>query len=291
MQKGGSNEPPFLFRCCLGALSRIRSDLTPPVGNLACRIGGKPENFRRTFKRLREKTVGSKNAKIKSCASPSYPRSSGRIFVRMTRTQTRTYGVAIPSSRQPLLAAMLRAFAWLVSNVASTLGMIFNRTTRDWHTDEAREAQLPTPNDPTQKEARHSQPSFSGKATGRIPGIPVATTQGTTTHSHATQNQDARDKPKHDSVIVLQTGSGPSAASPAKAGIQSARNARSGNRQTLSPLIPTDVGIQGTTRSLSRLAASIRARSTPVRGFRRFILSQSKDVGVSCSCCAKIRLT
>jgi hypothetical protein len=287
MQKGGSNEPPFLFERCLGALSRIRPDLTHPVGSCACRIGGQPKNFRRTFKRLRQKTVGSKNAKIKTRAAPSYPHFSGRIFEPMTRTQTRTYGVAIPSSRQPLLEAMLPAFCWLVSKVASTLGMIFNRTTRDWHTDEAREAQLPTPNDPTQKEARHSQPSFSGKATGRIPGIPVATTQGTTTHSHAPQNQDARDKPRHDSVIVLQTGSGPSAASPAKAGIQSARNARSGNRQTLSPLIPTDVGIQGTTRCLSRLAASIRARSTPVPGFRRFILSQSKDVGVRRSCCAR----
>jgi len=152
------------------------------------------------------------------------------MFVRMTRTRTRPYGVVTPSSRQPLLAAMLRAFVWLVSNVASTLGMIFNRTTRDWHTDEAREAQLPTPNDLTQE-------TCQAEPTG------------------------------------LNSGSGPSAASPAKAGIQSARNARSGNRQTLSPLIPTDVGIQGTTSSLSRLAASIRARSTAVPGFRRFILS------------------
>ena len=42
---------------------------------------------------------------------------------------------------------MLRAFAWLVSNIVSTLATIFNRPTRDWHTDETHEDQLPTPND------------------------------------------------------------------------------------------------------------------------------------------------
>ena len=42
---------------------------------------------------------------------------------------------------------MLRAFCWLVSNVVSMLARIFNRPNRDWHTDEAHEDQLPTPND------------------------------------------------------------------------------------------------------------------------------------------------
>jgi hypothetical protein len=185
-----------------------------------CKFGGKPKNFRRSFNRLREKTVGSKNAKIKSCASPSYPHFSGLMFVRMTRRQTRAYGVAIPSRRQPLLAAMLRAFCWLVFNVVSMFRTIFNRPTRDWHTDDAHEDQFPTPNDPTQKEAHTFEPSFSGKAAGRIPGIPVASTQGTTTHSPCATNQDAWDKPKHDSVIVLQTGSGPSAAFPAQARVR-----------------------------------------------------------------------
>ena len=65
----------------------------------------------------------------------------------MTRTQTRAYGVIAPSSRQPLLEAMLRVFAWLVSNVVSTLRTIFNHNTRDWHTDAAQEDQLLTTND------------------------------------------------------------------------------------------------------------------------------------------------
>jgi hypothetical protein len=34
-----------------------------------------------------------------------------------TRTQTHAYGVVTPSTRQLLLEAMLRAFAWRVSNV------------------------------------------------------------------------------------------------------------------------------------------------------------------------------
>jgi hypothetical protein len=122
----------------------------------------------------------------------------------MTRTRTRTYGVAIPSSRQPLLEAMLRAFGWLVSNIVSMLATIFNRPTRDWHTGGAREDQLPTPGDPTPKGARHSQLSFSGKRAARIPRIPVASTQGTTPNSHAPRNQDARDKPEHDSLDDLE---------------------------------------------------------------------------------------
>jgi hypothetical protein len=42
---------------------------------------------------------------------------------------------------------MLCAFACLVSNVVSMLATIFNRNTRDWHTDAAHEDQLPLPID------------------------------------------------------------------------------------------------------------------------------------------------
>ncbi len=227
---------------------------------------------------MREKTVGSKNAKITICVAPSYPHPSGRMFVRMTRTRTRTYGVIDPSSRQPLLAAMLRAFCWLVSNVVSTLQTIFNRPTRAWHTDEAEDDHLPTPNDPTQKEAQTFEPSFSGKRSARIPRIPVASTRGTTPYSLCALNQDAWDKPKHDAVVVLQTRSGPSAASPAKAGVQTPHGVRTSNSSAprtrtgpppsrgirlatpelaFFPLIPTKVGIQGGGQTLSHLAASI----------------------------------
>jgi len=115
----------------------------------------------------------------------------------MTRTQTRTYGVITPSTRQPLLAAMLRAFALLVSNVASAFGLIINRTARDWHTDDAREDQLPTPNDKQQETQRACSVIL-----GLVPRIPVASTQGTTPYSLATKNNNARYTAAHDSVGV-----------------------------------------------------------------------------------------
>ena len=161
----------------------------------------------------------------------------------MTRTQTRPYGVIAPSSRQLLLEAMLCVFACLLSNVGSMLATIFNRHTRDWHTDAASEDQLQTSNDIAQKEPQLSQPSFSGKAEGRIPGIPVASSRGTTTYSPEAHNQDARHRAEHDTVVVaaLRQESGSESkghAFPAtclpkleerrqKAGIQSARKARS----------------------------------------------------------------
>ena len=90
----------------------------------------------------------------------------GRIIVRMTRTQTRAYGFGTPSTRQPLLEAMLRAFAWLVSNVVWTLRTIFNLTTRDWHTDATQEDQHPKPSDLTQ-ETFQAEPT--GLSTGSGP--------------------------------------------------------------------------------------------------------------------------
>jgi len=146
---------------------------------LPCNFGGKPKSFRRSLNRLREKTVGSKNAKTKTFASPSCTLLSGRVFVRMTRTRTRTYGVVTPSSRQPLLEAMLRAFVWRVSNVVSMLATIINRPNRDWHTDELEDDQCPTPSDITE-ETQTNQPSFSGKCKAHIPSISIVSTQGTT---------------------------------------------------------------------------------------------------------------
>ena len=223
------------------------------------------------------------------------------MFVRMTRTRTHAYGVVTPSSLQPLLEAMLRAFRWLVSNVVSMLATIFNRTTRDWHTDDAHEDQFPTPNDPTQKEAHTFEPSFSGKRSARIPRIPVASTRGTTPYSLCALNQDAWDKPKHDAVVVFQTRSGPSAASPAKAGVQTPHGVRTSNssapRTRTGP--PPSRGMRLATPRLSPRSSRRKsgsraegepcptlqlqscARSTPVPGFRRLILSLSKHIGTS----------
>ena len=100
--------------------------------------------------------------------------SDGRIVVRVTRTQTRTCGVIAPSRRQPLLAAMLRAFAWLVSNVGSVLGAIFNRSSRDWHMEEAQEVQLPLSNDLHNKETYQAEPSGPSAGSGLPAAFPTA---------------------------------------------------------------------------------------------------------------------
>ena len=144
----------------------------------------------------------------------------------MTRTQTRAYGVIAPSSRQPLLEAMLCVFACLLSNVGSKLRTIFNRNTRDWHTDRAEEVQLQPSTDITEKEPQPPQPSFSGKRKARIPRMTVASSQGTTPHSLRAINRDARDKPEHDAIGFASSGS-VEHAFPTKAVIQSARHARS----------------------------------------------------------------
>ena len=115
----------------------------------------------------------------------------------MTRTQTRTYGVMTPSSRQPLLAAMLRVFVWLASNVVSKARTIFNRNTRDWHTDEAQEGQLRTLTDISETGSNRSSPSFSGSSRE----FRLFNPRGTTPHSPAAYNRDARHKAEHDTTV------------------------------------------------------------------------------------------
>ena len=112
-----------------------------------CRFGGKSEIFRCTFNRLREKTVGRLCCKNKNPPKVIRPPCQRAHNACMTRTQTRTYGVSNPSSRQLLLVAMLRVFVWLASNVVSKARTIFNRTTRDWHTGRTEEVQLPISTD------------------------------------------------------------------------------------------------------------------------------------------------
>ena len=183
----------------------------------------------------------------------------------MTRTQTRTYGVVTPSSRQPLLEAMLRAFCWLMSNVASFLGLILHRNTRDWHTDDANEDQLPTPNDLTQ-DARQAEPTGLATGSGLQPAFP-AEAGIQTPHEVRTSNSSA---PR------ALTGPPPSR------GTRLATHALA-----LSPLIPTKVGIQGRARNLSFIAAPTPHTHHTAPGFRRLMLILSKNVGMIGSCCAK----
>ena len=58
----------------------------------------------------------------------------------MTRARNRTQGLGNPPLIQLWLEAVLCVFVSLAQGAATTLGMIFNRTHRDWHTETAREA-------------------------------------------------------------------------------------------------------------------------------------------------------
>ena len=167
----------------------------------------------------------------------------------MTRTQTRAYGVITPSSRQPLLEAMLRAFAWLVSNVVSRSRAIFNRRPRDWHMDAAQEVQLPRPNDITQ-ETRQAEPTGLSTGSGLKPASP-AQAGVQTPHDVRTRNPSA---------LRALTGPPPS------------RGTRLATRPLLSPVFPGEGALRrrpGTQGRRTRLSAH------PTPGFPLCALTRS----------------
>jgi hypothetical protein len=149
----------------------------------------------------------------------------------MTRARTASFGLVTPPPLYRWIDAVLMLFAELVSYAVSTLQMVLVRRTRECHTQAAPE-DLP-------------------RATS---GLHQETDQAAPTG--------------------LSTGSGLSAASPAKAGVQTPHSVRTHNssalraltgpppsrgtrvEKALSPLSPTNVGIQGGRRTVSYLAAS-----------------------------------
>ncbi len=187
----------------------------------------------------------------------------------MTRPQTRTYGVATPSTRQPLLEAMLRAFAWLASNVASLLGVILPRNTRAWHTGRAEGDQLQTPSDLHNKETCQAEPT--GLSTGSGPSAAFPAEAGIQT-PHAVRKRNpsalrALTGPPPSRGMRFGTcallfsvipGEGAQRSFDAACGVAQDK-LRPGTpelRASSLPLIPTNVGIQGGWRTLSELAAS-----------------------------------
>jgi hypothetical protein len=122
---------------------------------------------------------------------------------------------------------MLRTFCWLVSNVVSMLATIFNRTTRDWHTDEVEDDQLTTPNDITE-ETRQAEPTGLTSGSGPLAAFP-AEAGIQTPHSVRTCNPSAphaltRPPPSRGTRLATST-------------------------PAFSPLIPTKVWIQGGRRT------------------------------------------
>jgi hypothetical protein len=62
---------------------------------------------------------------------------SALIIAPMTQARTASYGVVTPPPLDHWIDAVLMLFVELVQGVAATLGMIFNRNHRDWHTADA----------------------------------------------------------------------------------------------------------------------------------------------------------
>ncbi len=153
----------------------------------------------------------------------------------MTQARARAHGVVTPSLSQLSLTATLRVLVRLVLGLASTLQMILNRRPRDWHTRATHEALPRETSGIFQERIQPTQPSFSGKAAGRIPGIPVVSTQGTATYSLCAPNQDARNKPEHDPVVVAQPGNGPLARVPGEGGDPDSARSAACNKAQFSP--------------------------------------------------------
>jgi hypothetical protein len=94
--------------------------------------------------------------------------------------------------------AVLMLFVSLVQGARTTLGMIFNRTYRDWHTESAHE------NLPQAKPGNSSQESHHthGVILGLVPRISVGTAKGLAFDPLDSDNQDSRHKAENGSVDV-----------------------------------------------------------------------------------------
>jgi hypothetical protein len=192
---------------------------------------------------------------------------SGRIISRMTRARTASFGVAILTAIQPLLGAVLMLCVSLVQGAATTLGMIFNRRSRDWHTEDAQEA-LPQATSGISIPGPNSTHGVILGQAKRDPRISVGTPRGLAVDPHETGNLDSRHKAENDSVAgatsameadkvrVPREGGGP-----VLRAAQTHAHQPYAARTALSPLIPANAGIRSGQRGLSRLAASIRCVS------------------------------
>jgi len=165
----------------------------------------------------------------------------------MTRARTASYGLVTPPPLYRWIDAVLMLFAELVSNAVSTLQMVLVRRTRECHTTAA--------------------PEVLPRATSGL---------------HQETDQAA--------ATGLSTGSGLSAASPAKAGVQTPHIVRTRN-----PGATRKLSLRSSRRTSGsradgepcptlQLQACTRMQTVP--GFRRLILSPSKDAGLSGSGCA-----
>jgi hypothetical protein len=105
--------------------------------------------------------------------------------------------VTLPPLDRWIDAALMLCVS-LVQGAATTLGMIFNRRSRDWHTEDAHEV-LPQATSCTHlQECTH----IHGVILGLVPRIYVGPTRGLANTPPEPQNRDSRHKAENDSVLA-----------------------------------------------------------------------------------------
>ncbi len=90
----------------------------------------------------------------------------------------------------------------LVQGARTTLGMVFNRTHRDWHTETAHDA---LPQATSGNQLQETNPTH-GVILGLVPRISAGTPRGLSIDPREAINRDARHKGEHDIVDVATPG-------------------------------------------------------------------------------------
>jgi hypothetical protein len=119
----------------------------------------------------------------------------------MTQALRSANGVIAPPPLDHWIDAVLLLCVRLVQGVATTLGMIFKPTRRDWHTADACE-DLPQAKSDIQLRKDHTT---HGVILGLVPRISVGSARGLATNLLETHNRDSRVKPENDSCDVARS--------------------------------------------------------------------------------------
>jgi hypothetical protein len=107
----------------------------------------------------------------------------------MTQALKAANGVIAPPPLHRWMHAVLLLCVRLVQGVAATLGMIFRRDVRDWHTSTTQEA---LPQAKSDIQIKKESNTTHGVILGLVPRISVGSSRGLATIPFETHNRDSR---------------------------------------------------------------------------------------------------
>ena len=154
----------------------------------------------RQFKALRQKSAGTQRSRKIFYPAPS---PGGRIIAPMTRARTASYGVVTPPPLDRWIEAVLMLCVSLVQGAATTLGMIFNRSHRDWHTETAHEA-LPQATSGISSQGTQLHPRSHSRASEARPENLCGPSRGLASDPLETNNRHSRHKAENDPARVTR---------------------------------------------------------------------------------------